>query len=467
MRGSWMTVLSLVALPVLLSAQDFPNPEFRDAAIIPYFQSANPEIVYFQTFYSEELDEQHTLLLVRGGAPRPGWNPAGLPMRSFWWTEGDLLGLFLMETADPSQVWQLAMIPNAPEYHEGRLEVDRVDQGSIVLRVFQSDYGLPAPWLKIFFDINSMQLLGQVRFDPVAFRQIAVLPRNRRLQRFFVGSFEENPVVAVWNDLSSGPVLVSEEERREVLRFLAQYPRRPFWGLSGEPLSVQTDDRDGSVTLLPIDSALPERPTRFFVSLRVSQGMRSVEGVAERTADGYKLYPFPRSTLEDHNRFRPERNERQGREFDWTIEEKIVHYQITDRFWFAKSFYDGEGYSGVGAIGYFDLERREYVLFSPPELAPWSASALVPGDVVWVGLVRQPEGAAYSGGLLRFEPATGSARVYEFKEIIHAILQFGPSSALIGTANGIYVLRDEQLQRFVIEPDLSGNPEIIAAAPPE
>ncbi len=410
---SWMRVLSLVALPVLLSAQDFPNPEFRDTAVIPYFQSANPEIVYFQTFYSKELDEQHTLLLVRGGAPRPGRNPAFLPMRYFWWTEGDLLGLFLMETADPSQVWQLAMIPNAPEYHEARLEVDRVDKDSIVLQVFVGDYGGQAPRLKIFFDISSKQLLGQVRFDPVAFRQIAVLPRNRRLQRFFVGSFEENPVVAVWNDLpkdvvpktpcatcgdlavdeslgrqsrrhiqqqmymigshmplhdldiqrsanlsrrdtlhanfsdtqtppqvlkgegvhpsqsgtlSSGPVLVSEEERREVLRFLAESPRRPFGGLSGEPLSVQTDDRDGSVTLLPIDSALPERPTRFFVSLRVSQGTRSVEGVAERTADGYKLYSFPRSTLEDHNRFRPERNERQGREFDWTIEEKIVHY---------------------------------------------------------------------------------------------------------------------------------------------
>ena len=124
------------------------------------------------------------------------------------------------------------MIPNAPEYHEGRLEVDRVDQGSIVLRVFQSDYGLPAPWLKIFFDINSKQLLGQVRVRPGSLPSDRCSPsHNRRLQRFFVGSFEENPVVAVWNDLSSGPVLVSEEERRGGASFPGAIPATPLLGI--------------------------------------------------------------------------------------------------------------------------------------------------------------------------------------------------------------------------------------------
>ena len=107
MRGSWMTVLSLVALPVLLSAQDFPNPEFRDAAIIPIFNRRTRKLSTFN-FLQRRVGRATHPLAGSWRRSQTGMDPAGLPMRSFWWTEETCLGLFLMETADPSQVcnWQ-------------------------------------------------------------------------------------------------------------------------------------------------------------------------------------------------------------------------------------------------------------------------------------------------------------------------------------------------------------------------
>ena len=37
----------------------------------------------------------------------------------------------------------------------------------------------------------------------------------------------------------------------------------------------------------------------------------------------------------------------------------------------------------------------------------------------------------------------------------------------LGTTNGIDILRDERMEWFVIEPDLDGNLQIIAAPPAE
>jgi hypothetical protein len=48
-----------------------------------------------------------------------------------------------------------------------------------------------------------------------------------------------------------------------------------------------------------------------------------------------------------------------------------------DKLWFGKTFYDGEGNSGVGGFGYFDTADRQYYLFTPPEVVDCAISASV------------------------------------------------------------------------------------------
>jgi hypothetical protein len=469
--------LCALAFPVLLSAQDVPNPEFRDTAVVPFFREVNPDMVYFQTFYRTAVDAQHTLLLVRGGAPKPR-RASILPIQQFLWGEGDLLGLFLQETSDPEQVWKLAVFPEGEPDWGDLVEVDRADSESMVLKLSYLDYGFRSSSLKLFFDISSKKLLGQIRYQPVAINQRIAMPFQGRGKLFFVGKSESGPVVVDWEN--SGPVLVEDSAtQQQVLRFLAENPRQTLnWGSPyGPEEGYRAEDSDPPVSLVPMNPATEGRSDSFYVSFRAASGRRFIDGVAERVADGYKVYPFPLSTPEELERLRPDRK-------SWTIEEKIGPYNISPgyrnsrtgesrppRLWFAKTFYDGESISGVGGVGYFDTEQREYVIFSPPELTPWSTSALGSGlnDTLWVGLVRNTEGANYSGGILHFDPATGTAKVYDVKEIVMLISPVGvgrTASIALGTANGIYLLRDEQFERFVVEPDLDGNLQIIAAPPP-
>ena len=59
---------------------------------------------------------------------------------------------------------------------------------------------------------------------------------------------------------------------------------------------------------------------------------------------------------------------------------------MDNRLWFGKTFYDGEGSTGIGGFGYLDTVTRQYVMFSPPAIRPYSVTALlVEPETVWLG----------------------------------------------------------------------------------
>jgi hypothetical protein len=146
------------------------------------------------------------------------------------------------------------------------------------------------------------------------------------------------------------------------------------------------------------------------------------------------------------------------------LENSIGPYAFDgSKLWFGNRFYDGEGTSGVGAIGSFDLASRSYEMRYLPEIAPWSASVLA-GDSgsIWVGLMRQPEGAAYGGGVLRFDPHSGSARKYPISDYVTTIMRVG-SALFFGTAHGVYVYQTEtnSLTHVRVEPGSSSPLQVV------
>jgi peptidyl-prolyl cis-trans isomerase A (cyclophilin A) len=120
---------------------------------------------------------------------------------------------------------------------------------------------------------------------------------------------------------------------------------------------------------------------------------------------------------------------------------------------FAKTFYDGEGMSGVGDIGTFDPSTKKFEFFHVPEMASWSGSAiLVTPEAIWVGRKRLPEGAEYGGGLLRFDRATKQVRVYPIPSVIRELLAVG-DRVYAGTADrGVFILNGEQMQQVEFVP---------------
>jgi hypothetical protein len=92
-----------------------------------------------------------------------------------------------------------------------------------------------------------------------------------------------------------------------------------------------------------------------------------------------------------------------------------------------------------------------------PEIAPWSGSAIrFDGENLWVGLMRQPEGAAYGGGLLRYNPRTGAAAKVKIPDYIYTIDRLG-DTIYCGTANGLYLVRGGEVTQMRFEPDAAGK----------
>ena len=131
---------------------------------------------------------------------------------------------------------------------------------------------------------------------------------------------------------------------------------------------------------------------------------------------------------------------------------EIRAFQLaTDNIWFGVTFYDGEGLTGVGAIGYFDTQNDRYHLIQDSKIAPWSCDAiLVEERYVWAGLARHPEGAVEPGGLARYERQTAAITVYDIPTVINAIRRYG-DRLFLATSNGVYTLAGDILHRITLD----------------
>jgi hypothetical protein len=174
-------------------------------------------------------------------------------------------------------------------------------------------------------------------------------------------------------------------------------------------------------------------------------------------------HPMPSSSYDEFAAARPKRVEDGYTRKDTGIGEAFGPYQrVGSRIWFGKTFYDGEGVTGVGGFGYFDIPTSTYKLFPIKEMAPWSVSALLVEDrYAWIGLVGHPEGADYSGGLLQYDLQTGAAKKYAVEEVVLRILHQGPK-VYLATQSGVSVIEGDRIvARFVVEPDGEGGYALI------
>ena len=131
--------------------------------------------------------------------------------------------------------------------------------------------------------------------------------------------------------------------------------------------------------------------------------------------------------------------------------------------WFGKTFYDGEGTTGVGAVGFLSTSGH-YSFLTIPELHDWSADTiLVEPDTLWVGLVNHPEGPLSSGGLLEYDRRANRAGVHKVPGVIHSIVRVA-RSLFVGTTYGLYVLDSGGIIWHHMEPDASGRLVLVSEA---
>ena len=171
-RMCWVAALvpALLITAIPLFAQSIQSPEFRETAVIPFFHEIRRAIDQFQTIYKRDLNGAHTLLLVRAGQ----W-PLKRPSRTRW---DGLLGLFVMKTDDPGQVWKLDFLDGYEDYY---VEVEHADEKSMELRIESKEGTVYRN--QLWFDLTSRRILQQ--FDPASKAALPFLRQsNRELNNF-------------------------------------------------------------------------------------------------------------------------------------------------------------------------------------------------------------------------------------------------------------------------------------------
>jgi hypothetical protein len=311
---------------------------------------------------------------------------------------GDVVGVFLMDRSNPNRVWELALLHDGEDSYSSRASEDQ-------LTVQRFD-ATSLVFLRTRPDYGIREGFIKLFFDV----------RSKRLLKRLDYAIGSTDVVRADTDFCA-TVKIDES-------------------------SVLTCMRGESLTVVPTEP--PFKP-------------------ALETAPLPDLPPMPQSTYEAFARARPGRVEH-GYEPSFTkIVEAAAAFQIVgDRVWFGKTFDDGEGTTGVGAIGYFDRSSRQYVFVNAPELADWSTSALlVENGVVWIGLTGHPEGEDDPGGLLRYDPGQRRFTKIPIPDVIHTITRWN-GALYLGTWDGLYVIRGDSIRRFRVEPGLSGRPLVIS-----
>lgn len=167
---------------------------------------------------------------------------------------------------------------------------------------------------------------------------------------------------------------------------------------------------------------------------------------------------MPVSTIAQFEATRPDRDRHVPSEAPLQVDEKVGPYQREGKkIWVGKTFYDAGGSVGIGDIGYYDDANGAWTFLHIPQMADWSASALlVEPDTVYAGLVRYNESSPESGGLLRYNLATKQATVTPLPDVIEKIMPF-QGKVYCGTNDGFSILdQDGSVHRFTVMPKLDG-----------
>ena len=396
--------------------------------------------------------------------PYPDWLEYDIVMR------GDSVVVAIVEESSPDSRWEIVAIPPMmlrPNEEARVVSVEAIHADSVVVLHCDDFYGMWCIATKVFFDAEARKALGRVEIDPLG--ESTLLKANDAIytviERKEFDRSRVNDIVV--RHVTDAPVLVTGAERKAVIAALPK--PRPECRHTYENPILEGGLLDGSATPLT-------RPS-CFEQLRISPPLwkyvldrnneYDLRGIALQEGNSYRAYALPRTTPIELAQHRPHIVARYPRYLDtndqsWVLEWMGASVLRTNRLWFGKSSYDGEGYNGVGSFGYFDIDQRSYSLTTIPEIADWSTSAIfVEEGLVWIGLTHYTEGADSSGGLLRYDQETGETRIYPIENVITHIL--GHNDVIyVGAKRGrLYALKKGSIvSRHSVEPSLEGGFEI-------
>ncbi len=325
--------------------------------------------------------------------------------------------LFVISNQTNQELLQLDAFPATKFEASPSLEV--IAPNSAYLH-FYSDYGIYYGSIKYIFDLSNSKPPVKIRYGMLALT--SVVRRNDKLD--YSASFNQPGQIFQngWHEQHAAIIVEPRDAGLPGYQIVDGAIPPEQSASPGENVTVQNATPLGQ----------PHRPSTIFVD--------------------NKSYPAPIPTVDFYRQTLPQKQAPAEMESDIG-----PFVQDGDKIWFATSFYDGEGTSGIGAIGSFDIATHKYQMRYLPEIAPWSGSAiLLDGEDLWIGLKHRPEGAEIGGGLLSYNMRTGRVKTFAIPDVIFTIDRAG-DAIYCGTSHGLYMLRGDQITQLRFEPNESGQ----------
>ncbi len=421
-----------------------------DRTVAPAMRRAAPNVHRIRVLQRASVDPELDLIIALG-APE-GWPPED--GEGGWWGDKTALGLFLQRRDRPDVVYQIAVESGRGDA-DCYARVERATATDVVLSC-TPEKGRRGPNRKFVYDIRAKALVKRIHYDPFA------------MQRVFVSG---DQAVLVGSDFRRLAAVEYRPGRAPAFRLLNGAPAeqwtgrvRTSAGTVGAGAELRTEIYIEREQFKPTPFGPRHRFTLAQEDTTVPEPQQKRLLVLDGTGQRVERYPLPRRTYEEFANARPRRvadgYSRSGTEMN----DEIGPWQIADgTLWFGKTFYDGEGMTGVGGFGYFDTSERKYRVYSPPEIADWSVTAmLVEPEAVWLALARHGEWGSSGGGLLRFDRGTEKVESLELRDIASAISRVG-DRLLIATEFGAAVFGEHRLRRYFLDQTTDGRLRVVEA----
>jgi len=318
------------------------------------------------------------------------------------------------------------------------IRIERITDAEAVVACTGDDVQSTPMIHKFVYDLREKKLVGRFSYSP--FRIYRVFPDAGGA--VFAGS-DSAQLVAISYQPGSG----------QPFRVLTENEARPWLARLRVSDGTIGEERKRIVNIEPDEF----RPVHFG-PFTLDQEKGNSFGPRLVIINGQTRYELPQSTYDAFAAARPARVKNGYVGSNTEFDERIGPYQVQDgKLWFGKTFYDGEGTTGVGGFGYFDPADRKYHLFPPPEIADWSVTAiLVEPDTVWTALALRGEYGGPSGGVLQFDRQSQNVRKFAMPDFGEQFLRVG-NDLLLATSGGIAVIHDGQVTRYFIDRDATGR----------
>ncbi|HMF75050.1 MAG TPA: hypothetical protein VK604_05255 [Bryobacteraceae bacterium] len=407
------------------------SAEPPDRAIVPLLRKA-PNVYHVRVWKRVAVDPKLDLVIAFG-TPKE-YEPGTADY--FWWGPKQTLGLFLQSREQPAMVYQVAL--EAGRDDDCAARVQRATATDVVLSC-TPEKGDDVTNRKFVYDIRAKALLKQTDYRQFPMARIIASGDSTVLAgTVFANNYQHQSVVVRYTPAASPPFgLLKHPEAQKWINLLD----RPFKPVRFGP--------GASFTLVQESEA---------ISLATRLAIR------EHTGKTAKPYPLPQTTYDVFAQTRPQSVKNGWTKQATTIDEEIGPTQTAgNTLWFGKTFYDGEGISGVGGFGYFDAEQRQYRIWSPPEVVNSSVTALlVEPEAVWLALAHRCEWGDSAGGLLRFDRTTENVTKIDLPDIANSILRID-GHLLIATRFGAAVVEDNSVRRFFVDKTTDGRLRVAEA----